>query len=116
MNNQKDSNLTYLQVPESQFYFDLIAPRVTDNPDSIRKSSRIHTMHVAVICTEWDEFVSLDYQKIYDSMAKPAYLFDGRKIVDHEKLIGMGFHVVTIGRKLQRTGNQQNVWTYPAIT
>ena len=40
-----------------------------------------------VVCTEWDEFVTLDYDRIYNNMAKPAFLFDGRKILDHEKLI-----------------------------
>jgi UDPglucose 6-dehydrogenase len=60
--------------------------------------------HAIVVCTEWDEFVTLDYQRIYDSMAKPAYLFDGRKIVDHDKLIEIGFHVVTIGKRMQRSG------------
>lgn len=35
-------------------------------------------------------------------MMKPAYIFDGRKILDHQTLIDIGFHVQTIGRKLQR--------------
>ena len=43
--------------------------------------------HAVVVCTEWDEFVTLDYDRIYNNMAKPAFLFDGRKILDHEKLI-----------------------------
>ena len=43
--------------------------------------------HAVVVCTEWDEFVTLDYNRIYNNMAKPAFLFDGRKILDHEKLI-----------------------------
>ena len=40
-----------------------------------------------VVCTEWDEFVTLEYNRIYNKMAKPAFLFDGRKILDHERLI-----------------------------
>ena len=43
--------------------------------------------HAVVVCTEWDEFVTLDYNRIYNNMAKPAFLFDGRKILDHEGLI-----------------------------
>ena len=43
---------------------------------------------------------SLDYERIYASMEKPAFIFDGRKILDHEKLIELGFHVETIGKKL----------------
>jgi len=58
--------------------------------------------HALVICTEWDEFLGLDYKRMYDSMLKPAFIFDGRKILDHEKLIAMGFHVETIGKRLSR--------------
>ena len=43
--------------------------------------------HAVVVCTEWDEFTTLDYRKIYSSMAKPDFLFDGRKILDHDELI-----------------------------
>ena len=56
--------------------------------------------HALVICTEWDEFKTLDYEKLYKIMEKPAFIFDGRKILDHERLIQMGFHVETIGKKL----------------
>lgn len=37
-------------------------------------------------------------------MMKPAYIFDGRKILKHEELQQIGFHVQTIGKKLNRTG------------
>ena len=43
--------------------------------------------HAVVICTEWDEFVTLDYERIYKNMAKPAFIFDGRKILDHQNLM-----------------------------
>ncbi|KAL3879780.1 hypothetical protein ACJMK2_032066 [Sinanodonta woodiana] len=58
--------------------------------------------HALVICTEWDEFVTLDYKKIYDSMLKPAFVFDGRLILNHQELIDLGFHVETIGKRLNR--------------
>lgn len=35
-------------------------------------------------------------------MMKPAFIFDGRKILDHEELLKIGFHVHTIGKKLVR--------------
>ncbi|XP_058058705.1 UDP-glucose 6-dehydrogenase isoform X1 [Anopheles bellator] len=43
---------------------------------------------------------SLNYERIYASMMKPAYIFDGRKILPHEKLQQIGFHVQTIGKRL----------------
>ncbi|KAI3636359.1 hypothetical protein MIR68_005711 [Amoeboaphelidium protococcarum] len=50
-----------------------------------------------VIATEWDEFKDLDYKKVYSSMNKPAFLFDGRLIMNASKLRELGFHVETIG-------------------
>ncbi len=43
---------------------------------------------------------SLDYTKIYELMEKPAFIFDGRKILDHKELVRLGFHVETMGVKL----------------
>ena len=48
--------------------------------------------------TEWDMFKDLDYQRIYDQMQKPAFVFDGRNILDHEKLRKIGFQVYAIGQ------------------
>jgi len=41
---------------------------------------------------------TLDYEKIYDRMNKPAFIFDGRLILDASKLQNIGFRVHTIGR------------------
>ena len=49
--------------------------------------------HAIAIMTEWGEFKTLDYQKIYDSMTKPAFVFDGRNILDTAKLTRIGFEV-----------------------
>ncbi|MDQ8185614.1 UDP-glucose 6-dehydrogenase [Pelagicoccus sp. SDUM812002] len=54
--------------------------------------------HGLAIMTEWDSFKELDFQKIYDGMFKPAFVFDGRNILDHEKLRKIGFVVYAIGR------------------
>ena len=54
--------------------------------------------HCLALITEWSEYLSLDYQKIFDSMSKPAFIFDGRNHLDHEKLFEMGFNVYPIGR------------------
>lgn len=51
-----------------------------------------------VICTEWDEFKSLDYQRIYHGMRKPAFVFDGRLILDRDQLTEIGFRVQAIGK------------------
>lgn len=46
--------------------------------------------HAICVLTEWDQFKSYDYQAIYDSMVKPAFIFDGRNILDHTKLRWVG--------------------------
>ena len=55
--------------------------------------------HAIAILTEWQAYVDLDYQRILDDMIKPAFLFDGRNILDHQSLFEMGFHVHPIGKK-----------------
>eukprot|EP00612_Vaucheria_litorea_P005112 CAMPEP_0171461728 /NCGR_PEP_ID=MMETSP0945-20130129/6056_1 /TAXON_ID=109269 /ORGANISM="Vaucheria litorea, Strain CCMP2940" /LENGTH=455 /DNA_ID=CAMNT_0011988125 /DNA_START=89 /DNA_END=1456 /DNA_ORIENTATION=- len=55
-------------------------------------------VHAIAILTEWDEFKTLDYQRIYNSMAKPAFIFDGRSIVDSSELRKIGFEVYCIGK------------------
>nr|SVE74096.1 EOG090X03RJ [Daphnia barbata] len=65
--------------------------------------------HALVICTEWDQFITYDYQRIYNSMLKPAFLFDGRKILDHSALVKIGFHVDTIGKRHGQSF-QENNW------
>lgn len=54
--------------------------------------------HAVATLTEWDEFKDLDYERIYKSMAKPAFVFDGRNILDHDKLRDIGFEVHAIGK------------------
>lgn len=54
--------------------------------------------HAIAILTEWDEFKTYDWQKIYDHMLKPAFVFDGRNILDVKKLEEIGFVVNSIGK------------------
>lgn len=54
--------------------------------------------HAVAIMTEWDEFKTYDWKKIYDTMLKPAFVFDGRGILDSKQLEAIGFNVYTIGK------------------
>ena len=56
--------------------------------------------HGLCILTEWNEFKSLDFQRIFDNMQKPAFVFDGRNVVNTEKLREIGFIVYSIGKPL----------------
>ena len=54
--------------------------------------------HAITVLTEWDHYKNLDYERIYQSMVKPAFIFDGRNILDHKHLFSIGFNVYSIGR------------------
>ncbi len=54
--------------------------------------------HALVIMTDWDLYRKLDYGKLYRSMVKPAFIFDGRNIIDHRKCFEIGFNVFPIGK------------------
>ena len=54
--------------------------------------------HGLAVLTEWDEFKTYDYARIFQSMAKPAFIFDGRNLLNHEELKKIGFEVYCIGK------------------
>jgi UDPglucose 6-dehydrogenase len=53
--------------------------------------------HAIAILTEWDEFKNYNWQNIYDNMQKPAFIFDGRNVLDGKKLSEIGFIYQSIG-------------------
>ena len=54
--------------------------------------------HAIAVLTEWDEFKGYDYASIFDQMLKPAFIFDGRRLLDKNTLKEQGFKVYTIGK------------------
>jgi UDPglucose 6-dehydrogenase len=54
--------------------------------------------HAIALMTEWDEYKTLDYKKIFKEMTKPAFIFDGRNILNHQKLFEIGFEVYPLGK------------------
>lgn len=65
---------------------------VLDNPYEACKDS-----HAIAVLTEWDEFKNYDWEKIYNEMQKPAFVFDGRNVLDGKKLAEIGFIYKGIG-------------------
>lgn len=53
--------------------------------------------HAIAVLTEWDEFKDLDWSKIYDQMLKPAFLFDGRRLLERKTKEDIGFDFYAIG-------------------
>ncbi len=54
--------------------------------------------HAVTVLTEWEEFKEVDFVSIYQSMNKPAFLFDGRNLLDRDQLAEIGFEVHSIGK------------------
>jgi len=54
--------------------------------------------HAIAVITEWDVFKKLDFEKIFAGMHKPAFIFDGRNILDHNRLFQIGFNVFPLGK------------------
>src|SRR5690554_5284073 len=56
--------------------------------------------HAVAILTEWDEVKTYDWQKVYEGMKKPAFLFDGRNVVERKEIEVLGFSFQGVGREL----------------
>ncbi len=69
--------------------------QVTYEPDPYKAAEGAHTI---ALITEWEEYRNLDYERIFKSMEKPAFLFDGRNHLDHEALFQIGFNVYPVGK------------------
>ncbi|WP_430399263.1 UDP-glucose 6-dehydrogenase [Flavobacterium sp.] len=65
---------------------------VVNNPYEVCENA-----HAIAVLTEWDEFKTYDWQKIYDSMLKPAFVFDGRNLLNKAELEKIGFVYQSIG-------------------
>uniref|UniRef100_A0A5G2Q7H2 UDP-glucose 6-dehydrogenase n=2 Tax=Sus scrofa TaxID=9823 RepID=A0A5G2Q7H2_PIG len=97
------------KVPREQIVVDLSHPGVSED-DQVARLVTISKdpyeacdgAHAVVICTEWDMFKELDYERIHKKMLKPAFIFDGRRVLDglHNELQTIGFQIETIGKKV----------------
>ncbi len=72
-----------------------VADRVTFEPDPYAAA---HGAHALAVLTDWAEYRGLDYSRIHAGMERPAFLFDGRNLLDPEELHRIGFNVYPIGR------------------
>lgn len=54
--------------------------------------------HAIAVLTEWPQYKELDFRSIYRNMVKPACIFDGRNILDHQRCFDLGFNVYPVGK------------------
>ncbi|MBI5768238.1 MAG: UDP-glucose 6-dehydrogenase [Verrucomicrobia bacterium] len=88
------------KVPADEIRADVLGkgkeePRLTVAASAYEAAKGAHAL---AIVTEWDEFKTLDYEKIHAAMEQPAFVFDGRNILDLAKLKKIGFRVSGIGK------------------
>jgi UDPglucose 6-dehydrogenase len=72
-----------------------VAEQVIFEPDPYVAAQDAHAL---AILTEWPQYAELDYQAIHAAMIQPAFVFDGRNILDHKRLHEIGFNVYAIGK------------------
>jgi UDPglucose 6-dehydrogenase len=72
-----------------------LAGRVSFEADPYRAAEGAHAI---AVMTEWKQYKELDYKRIFRGMVKPAFLFDGRNLLDPAALFKLGFNVYPIGR------------------
>src|SRR5690606_4980770 len=92
------------KVPAEQVYKDLDYLG-TRSPDDNRRLvtvindpyEALNGAHAVAVLTEWDEFKTYDWAKIKEDMKKPAFVFDGRKLLNKQELAGLGFDYYAIG-------------------
>ena len=88
--HQIQEDLNYLETRSAQENAEQL--QTVNNPYEVCNQA-----HAIAVLTEWDEFKTYDWQKIYDNMLKPAFIFDGRNVLDKEKLEAIGFVYKGIG-------------------
>ncbi|TBN06533.1 nucleotide sugar dehydrogenase [Hyunsoonleella flava] len=85
------SDLNYLNTRSEKENNELVT--ATETPYEALKDA-----HAVAIMTEWDEFKTYDWKKIYNEMKKPAFIFDGRNILDKAEMEEIGFEYSSIGQ------------------
>ena len=61
-------------------------------------SQAIEDAHAVAVLTEWDEFISINWEEQYAKMKKPAFVFDGRNILERERLTHIGYQLFQLGK------------------
>lgn len=67
--------------------------KIYNHPDTFFQQA-----HAIVIVTEWDQFKTFDYTHIKKQMQQPAFIFDGRNILNPAEITQIGFQYIGIGK------------------
>jgi UDPglucose 6-dehydrogenase len=97
--DQVKRDLKYLMANESGELSDHHRKLIDSNVEVVSSAEEAASgAHAIAVLTEWDEFKTVDFASVYQAMKKPAFLFDGRNLLDPEQLAQYGFEVHSIGK------------------
>ncbi len=104
LNEQADVVVYDPKVKAEQIYADLEYLGTHSNEEIRDRVKVINTAveackdaHAVAVLTEWDEFRDLNWKAVYDDMLKPAFLFDGRRLLERKSKEEIGFEFYAIG-------------------
>jgi UDPglucose 6-dehydrogenase len=104
LNEQAEIVVYDPKVKTEQIYADLDYLNTRPSEENRARVTVVNTpyeatkeAHAVAVLTEWDEFKELDWDKIYEEMLKPAFLFDGRRLLDRATKEKIGFEFYAIG-------------------
>ncbi|MDX1760955.1 MAG: nucleotide sugar dehydrogenase [Christiangramia sp.] len=105
MNEQAEIVVYDPKVTEEQVYADLDYLGTRSDDENRRlvtivkdPNEAFEKAHAIAILTEWDEFKTYYWEGIYEAMLKPAFIFDGRNVLDHQGMAEIGYKVKSIGK------------------
>jgi UDPglucose 6-dehydrogenase len=104
LNEQAEIVVYDPKVKAEQVYADLNYLNTRSESENRQRVTVVNTpyeatqeAHAVAIMTEWDEFRELNWEEIYENMLKPAFLFDGRRLLERETKEEIGFEFYAIG-------------------
>jgi UDPglucose 6-dehydrogenase len=104
LNEQAEIVVYDPKVKAEQVYADLDYLNTRSESENRQRVTVVNTpyeatqeAHAVAIMTEWDEFRELNWEEIYENMLKPAFLFDGRRLLERETKEEIGFEFYAIG-------------------
>tara|TARA_B100002051_G_scaffold239299_1_gene242436 strand:+ start:573 stop:1958 length:1386 start_codon:yes stop_codon:yes gene_type:complete len=103
LNNNIKIDVFDPKVAEHQINFDLSNVNPNYEKSSVKFIEEpflnISEYNIIAIMTEWDEFKAFDWKIIYKKIKKPAFIFDGRNILNSKNIKKIGFNYIGLGRE-----------------
>ena len=108
LNEQAEIVVYDPKVSEKRIYEDLdyLKTRSTEENRKLLKVTKDYyeackDSHGIAILTEWEEFTTYNWENIYSQMKKPAFIFDGRGVLNRNQMEKIGFVYYNIGSGIE---------------